>query len=62
MKLVIDHYPWIQENPYAVCYLGDDGKKALAQRFPTEEAARDYCRTRIEGVKRIAEFELPDGT
>lgn len=62
MKLIIDHYPWNTENGYAVCYLGEDGRKALLQKFPTEEAARAYCRTRIEGVKRIAEFELPDGS
>lgn len=61
MKLIIDYYPWIKDNAYAVCYFGEGGQKVIAQRFPTEEAARDYCRVRIEGVQRIAEFELPDG-
>lgn len=62
MKLVILKQGWITDKPYVCAYDAGSGKPQLAtpERFATEEEARIWCQKRIEGVQRVAEFELPE--
>ncbi len=63
MKLVILKQSWM-EKPYVCAYDAGSGKPVAAteKRFATEEEARAWCKQRIDGVERIAEFDLPGGT
>ncbi len=65
MKLVIEHFPWVTENPYGVYYVLSGTERSLARRFPTEADARAFCEARAAGRKVIAEYPLeearPDG-
>lgn len=63
MKLVIEYQPWIEEKPYG-CFWADNEGRRVPQpvyRDATEEGARKWCEARIKG-KRVAEYEVPDGS
>lgn len=63
MKLVILKQPWVTDKPYLCAYDGGSGKpQAASERFATEDEARAWCKARIDGVERVAEFELPDAS
>lgn len=62
MKLIIEHEPWRDSDPYLISYGSDDGKRATPiRRAQTEEEARAWCNQRINGRKVIASFDLPAG-